>query len=214
MDRTRARTIGLTRRRAAAALAGLWAGLAAGPALAALSSRDRDTIAKADAYLNGITTMKGRFEQLAEQGLARGTFYMSRPGRLRFEYDPPAKIRFIVDGTWVGVDDMDLKVVNRYPLSSTPLKVLLSEGIDLARDTTIASVEELPGHTRITMRKDDGLAQGELTLVFSRPDFELQQWIIVDAQGTRTSVRLTDIEMGLDFPVSLFTLYDYGYEDR
>ncbi|NWG46949.1 MAG: outer membrane lipoprotein carrier protein LolA [Alphaproteobacteria bacterium] len=192
---------------------GTEAPLAADPAPAAgVSAEDRAALSRANAFLNDIGTLRGRFEQLSETGLARGTFYMSRPGKLRFEYDPPAQIRFIVDGTWVGIDDIELETVNRYPLSATPLKVLLAEDVDLGRDTEIVAIEHMPGQTRITLRKDDGAAQGELTLVFSRPDFELQQWVVTDAQGTRTSIRLAEVEHDVELSPSLFVIHDYSID--
>lgn len=177
-----------------------------------LGAEDAELVARASAYLNGITTLRGRFQQISEAGFFHGSYYIARPGRLRFEYDPPVPLLFVVDGTFVAIDDKELRTVNRYPLSATPLRILLAENVDLAAEARIALIERLPGQSRLTLIEDEGLAQGELTLVFEEPSFALSQWIILDAQGTRTTVRLESQEAGMSLDPNLFRLRDYGYE--
>ena len=177
------------------------------------SPEDEAIVRRANVALNAIKTMKGNFQQISEQGFSRGTFYLSRPGKLRFEYDN-APILFVVDGSWVSVDDKKLKVVNRYPLDSTPLRFLLKNEVDLARDTIVTLIERLPGQVRISLRDATNLSQGELTLVFNEASFDLEQWIVVDAQGTRTTIRLQNVETGMVLLPKLFVVVDYGYEGR
>lgn len=179
-----------------------------------LSLEDRLAIQRINAYVNKIGTMKGRFLQVSDTGgMAQGTFHLWRPGRLRFEYDPPAELLFIVDGTWVGVDDKRLRVVNRYPLRATPLHLLLKDQVDLVGETHIQAIERLPGQIRLSVSDKDGDAQGLLTLVFSDPGLELRQWIIVDAQGTRTTIALRDVERDMPLAPQLFFIHDYDRED-
>ena len=179
-----------------------------------LDPKARAIVARVNKALNGISKLRGRFLQQSEtSGQSQGTFYINRPGRLRFEYDPPSNLLFVVDGTWVGIDDKELQIVNRYPLNSTPLSLLLKEDINLLEDTTVTSVQQFPGQIRVTVKEEEGFAQGELTLIFAEPSMELRQWIVVDAQGTRTSVQLRQMENDIELKPELFVIYDYVYDE-
>lgn len=193
----------------------LWAGsgmrahAADKPALAPQDVADLDRVS---AYLNAITTATSEFTQFSQEGdMAEGMFYMSRPGRVRFEYTKPATLPAIVcDGTWVVLDNRSLKSVSRYPLSATPLSILLRENVDLASDTRIVAVERQPGILSVTARDDTGIAQGELTLVFRDPGLELRNWVVKDAQGYYTTVAVRGLRQGIKLDPALFKLPDYG----
>jgi outer membrane lipoprotein-sorting protein len=175
-----------------------------------LTRADIDDLSRIDDYLEGLTTLQGAFTQLSDTGgMATGTFYLRMPGRMRFEYDPPTKLRLIADGTWVAVDDMAMKVVNRYPINATPIALVLRREGKLADDPRITSVERLPGQLRVTAREEEGRVQGEITLIFSDPGLELRQWIIEDAQGARTTVMLREVQAGVRIDPALFIIRDY-----
>lgn len=164
--------------------------------------------------LNAITTMKGDFVQISETGgMATGSFYLRKPGRVRFEYDPPAQILFVADGRLISVEDKEMETVNSYPLSATPLKLLLDDDIDLTREAKIVEVFRQGGQLHVKARADDGLAEGELTMVFSEPDLELRQWVILDAQDVETTVALRNVEYGMKLSASLFRPTDYDFEN-
>jgi len=91
--------------------------------------------------------------------------------------------------------------------------LLLKEDINLMEDTTVTSVQQFPGHIRVTVKEEEGFAQGELTLIFAEPSMELRQWIVVDAQGTRTSVQLRQMENDIELKPELFVIYDYVYDE-
>ncbi len=169
----------------------------------------RETIDQISASINKISTLEGRFLQIAPNGsVDEGAFYMRRPGRLRFEYDDPNPNLIVADGTWVILENRDLKTVDRYPLRATPLKLLLKKQVDLAKDAMIVAVEQHPEALVITIRDDKDDAQGELSMVFSQPDFTLMQWVITDAQGLQTTVALRDIKQGTKINPALFVVRD------
>ncbi|MGF1455858.1 MAG: outer membrane lipoprotein carrier protein LolA [Alphaproteobacteria bacterium] len=169
-----------------------------------LSERDLTDLDRVSKYLNGIKTMQGRFFQVSDQGLGGGQFWMRKPGRLRFVYDPPATIELVADGTVVAVIDKQLETVNTYPLSATPLKVILARKIDLADDVDIISVERRDDRLFITAREDEGVAAGQITLIHEEPTLALRQWVIIDAQGVETTITLKDVKEGMKLPRSLF----------
>ena len=175
----------------------------------------KDTLDQINASINKISTLEGRFFQIAPNGsLDEGAFYMRRPGRLRFEYDDPNPNLIVADGTWVILENRDLKTVDRYPLRATPLKLLLKKNVDLAKDAHVVAVEQLEAALLVTVRDDKDDAQGELTLIFSQPDLTLVQWVITDAQGLQTSIALRDVKQGTKINPALFVVRDANPFDR
>lgn len=158
-------------------------------------------------YLNSIRTMRGGFTQIGPQGqIEQGKFYILKPGKMRFDYDPPVPTLVISDGISVAVYNTKLNTVNRYPLSSTPLNLLLSNHLDLKTSDAITNVQEQPGQLVVTAKSTDRRTTGNITIVFSVPGIELRQWTIVDAQGLPTTVSLTNAEQGVPLPESAFQI--------
>ncbi len=182
----------------------------------AFSAEDLDDLQRVNQYLNGLGFLTGRFVQISDTGggYAEGTFYMAERTRLRFEYDPPIPLTFISDGYFVGIDNSELETTSQYPIGVTPLRVLLRADVDLTSDANVTAVERLPGQLRIVASEDNGLAQGELTLIFSDPGLELRQWVIVDAQGHRTTVALQDVLEVDTLSRDLFRFTDYDIDRR
>jgi outer membrane lipoprotein-sorting protein len=174
----------------------------------ALSVDDIQDLDRVSAYLNDMKTLTGGFTQIDSRGqLAEGLFFLRRPGQARFEYTKPKTLGAIIaDGTWLLVQDTKLKTAQRYPLSSTPLSILLRKKVDLAGETRIVAVTREPGMLAVTARDDKGLAQGELTLVFTDPGLELRNWTIKDAQGGLTTVALRDVRRGVALDPKLFEI--------
>ncbi|WP_025897269.1 LolA family protein [Sneathiella glossodoripedis] len=184
-----------------------------GTKAAELSLDDQESVARVEAYLNEITTLKARFLQINAEGqYARGTVLINRPGRARFEYDPPAQILVVADGTWLVFHDKELEETNRIPLYSTPISVILKEKVELKGDVTVTSVEKDGGILRINIIDTDEPDQGGLTLVFTLAPFELRKWLVTDAQGSTTSVAISEVEEGLSFEPKLFVLTDPSYD--
>jgi outer membrane lipoprotein-sorting protein len=208
------RTFSLSKRRLlAGSFSALVFALAGGKAASAktnpaLSVDDIQDLDRVSAYLNDLKTLTGGFTQIDSRGqAAEGVFFLRRPGKARFEYTKPKTQGAIIsDGTWLLVQDTKLKTAQRYPLNSTPLSILLRKKVDLAGETRIVAVERAPGLIAVTARDDKGVAQGELTLVFSEPSLELRNWTIKDAQGGVTTVALRDVRRGVALDPKLFEI--------
>ncbi|MGH1350625.1 MAG: LolA family protein [Methyloligellaceae bacterium] len=148
-------------------------------------------------YFNAISFMEGGFIQTnPDNQKAKGHFYVKRPGKLRFDYSPPSKLRIVADGRWLSIEDHDLKTFDRYPLGSTPFKLLLAEKVDLLKDAKIVDISrgETVAIISVSDKEDD--SSGQLKLFFSIPELQLVQWIITDPQGLDTSIEIS--EMVLD----------------
>ena len=186
--------------------------LLAGPAFAApgtYKSADRAELDRVSAYLNSIKTMRGGFVQIDPNGdVDQGTFAISKPGRMRFEYRPPAPTLIVSDGATVAVSNTQLRTVDRYPLDQTPLDLILGDRIDLAGSHEIVGVARQQDAFIVKARSRGGRAQGNITLTFSEPDLELRQWTVIDNQGLSTTVALRDVQTGIEIPGSLFVLPD------
>lgn len=178
---------------------------------AEFSDAQRTDLARVSAYLNSIESAQGRFVQIGPDGaLDEGTFYLRKPGRVRFEYDDPNPNVVVSDGITIAVENSRLRTTDRYPLVESPLTLLLSVDIDLVSDERVVSISREPGALSFTVRQDQGLAQGEITLVFADTggSLELRQWEVVDAQGLRTLVALTALNEGVEIPARLFIIQD------
>jgi outer membrane lipoprotein-sorting protein len=198
----------MTRRRFIAGIAGIALSGAIGPFAPAQDTSARD-LARITNYLNGITTLEGNFIQIGPDGeLSEGLFYMRRPGRLRFEYEPPNPALVVADGTWVGVYDKRLNTLDRIPIGSTPLDILLSKRVDLRDSGAVQSIENQGGLMRVTAIDPDAPDQGSITMVFADNPLELRQWIVVDPQGLTTTVALSDLRSNVELDPKLFFIED------
>lgn len=169
---------------------------------------DREAaLAGINAALNSIDTLRSRFIQIAPDGSsAEGVFALSRPGRLRLDYDEPNPLRIIADGTTVAVEDRALETVDRIPLRSTPLWWLLKPEIDIAEDASIVSLEREFGFLYLTLRDRSDEMEGEIMFVFSEADHALREWFVTDALGEITRVSLTDVQSGVRLNPRIFTI--------
>lgn len=174
-------------------LLGVAAGLAAAPAFA--QTIDRAALARIETYLNGLRTLRARFLQVAQDGSsAQGTAWISRPGRMRFDYDPPEPLLLVASGGQVLMYDRELRQPTVVPASSTPLGLLLRPEIRLSGDITVTGMERTGGFLRISLHRTGAPAEGRLTLSFSENPLELRQWTVLDAQGRETRVTLYEID--------------------
>lgn len=202
---------------AAALLAG--SGLAASAALAVpptapsprhFSPTDTADLQRVTAYLNGLQSVEGNFVQLAADGRsARGTLYLKKPGRIRFEYDKPNPTLIVADGTTVAVENSDLHTTNRYPIGNTPLRLLLTN-VDLANDPHVVSVQHQPGVLAVTAEEKNGPAAGRVTMNFSDTGdtLQLSYWDVVDAKGQHTTVSVSGLHTVGELSPQLFAIND------
>lgn len=169
---------------------------------------DRDQVlAGINTYLNSVDTLQSRFIQIAPDGsFAEGDLALSRPGRLRLDYDEPNPLRIIADGTTVAVEDQALETIDRIPLRSTPLWWLLKPEIDIESDAAIVSMEREFGFLYLTLRDPSQEMEGEIMFVFAEPSYELREWYVTDALGEITRVSLTGMQSGMRLNPRLFVI--------
>jgi len=173
----------------------------------ALSAADKRDVARVQAYLNGITTVVSNFVQIAPNGgIAKGRLYVSRPGKMRVEYDPPVKILMVATGIFFIFWDGELKETTYLPQRSTPLSLLLKKHIDLTKDARITAVERRAGVLRLTLVPGDGDSGsgGALTLTFRNTPLALKQWTLRDPQGQMTRLALLNPRFGVAIPARKF----------
>ena len=174
-----------------------------------LSEADRAALDAISANLNGVATLKGGFVQIDPSGdVDQGAFYISKPGKMRFEYNPPSPTLIVADGHTIAVANRRLNTVDRYPLSETPLGLVLGDNIDLRHNAALFSVQHEQGAIVIGARTDNGMKRANISLVFSDPGYELRQWTVIDNQGLTTTVTLRDLVSGSALSPSLFLLPD------
>lgn len=150
-------------------------------------------LARVSAYFNSFALMEGRFVQIAPDGSqSEGVFFLSKPGKIRFHYSPPARLDVISDGSSVAVKDGKSNTQDMYPLSKTPLRYLLAGNIDLNSAQFVKNVAIAADLITVTIVEKGAFEQGTLSLIFDRKTYELRQWQITDAQGLTTSVAIFD----------------------
>ncbi len=170
-----------------------------------LTSDEKKIVSSVTKYLNGFRNMEGYFVQIGPYGkYTSGRFFLSRPGRVRFEYEPPSPLMIVADGTWVSVENRKLKTSEHYPLSATPLKVILADKIDLLKDADITKVFQDEKYVTLTLKDKGSTEQGELTLVFEATQMVIKEWIVVDGQGFQTRIAVSDMVTGIKQDPNLF----------
>lgn len=202
-----------TARRAVLALmaAGLGAAALAGApavAFAAASGSGMDAAQKIADHFAGIRTMRGEFVQFGPKGQQTGgKFFIQRPGKIRFNYDGKSGFKVISDGDSVVLENPRMKTMDLYPLSKTPLKLLLADRIDLSGDK-VKSVKQDDDLTTIQLADKSVFGNAKITLMFDPQSYELRQWTITDAQGKDTTVMIFNVQQGVAVDDSLFKI-DY-----
>ena len=161
-----------------------------------LDAAQRAQVAKISTYLSGLSTLVGNFVQVAPNGKKdTGEFYMQKPGKVRFTFDEPSPIDFISDGGSLVVRDRKLATQDVYPLSQTPLRYLLSDRIDLMKDTNVVSVSSDDVFITVTIEEKQALiGTSRLTLMVGAKDNQLKQWTITDPQGYDTTIAVYNLD--------------------
>lgn len=181
-----------------------------------ISDEDILAVASAERAINAIRSAQGRFVQFASNGeSAEGSLFIQRPGKLRFEYDPPNPIMILADGTWVMQVDRELEEVAHQRLKRSVMYFLLEDYVDFTKGINLIDVERLVDTTMITIERQGYEDQGYLTLFVDPQNAALQGWQTLDKQGERVTVQLQSMTYGVDQPETLFTLpRGYGRDER
>jgi outer membrane lipoprotein-sorting protein len=182
--------------------------LATAPAAAAtLSDADKADLDRVSAYLNSIHTMRGSFLQVGPEGdVAQGQFFLVKPGRIRFQYDPPAPMLIVSDGRTVAVQNLKLNTVDRYPISQTPLDLISGDDIDLRHNSDITGVIHQQDALIVKAHSGNFGVHADIAFTFAEPTLELRQWVVVDNQGLATTLALRNAQIGVEIPPSEFIL--------
>ena len=181
---------------------------AAKPAAASELSLDQISL-----YLNGLQTAEATFTQVNDDGtLATGKLFIKRPGRMRFEYNPPEDLLVMAGGGQIGIFDgkSNLGKAERYPLNRTPLNVILERNVDLARRNMVVGKTFDGTATTVIAQDPENPEYGRIALKFTGNPIELRQWIVTDGQGATTTVILGGMDRGQDLSA---TLFDITYEE-
>ena len=185
-------------------------GANAAEAAATLTPADRADLGRIEAYLNSLKTLHARFIQVAPNGLvSRGQAWLERPGRMRFQYDPPSPLLLVAGHGRVVFHDSALNQTSDIPLSRTPLGILLADNIRLSGEVTVTDITRSEGQIQVSLTRTAAPADGSLILTFVDNPLTLRQWTVIDAQRQQTRVTLYDITLGGEFDQRLFS-FDIG----
>jgi outer membrane lipoprotein-sorting protein len=171
-------------------------GPAARPETSAFDPAQRALAERVSTYLSSVQVLSGNFVQRGADGRqSKGHFYIHKPGKVRFEYDPPVPIQIISDGTHVVVRDTKLATQDPIPLSQTPLRFLLADRINLLRDTNVVGIYADDMFVTIVIdEKHPLVGTNRLMMMFGAKDFQLKQWIVTDPQGYDTTVAVSELD--------------------
>lgn len=184
-------------------LAPLLVALTALPAMAQQLS-----LSEISSYLNSLTTLEADFTQInADQTISTGVIKINRPGRARFEYNPPDETLVIAGGQQLAVFDGKSNTgPEQYPLRETPLNLILAANVDLNRSGMVVG-HSYDGTATIVVAQDpDHPEYGNIKLMFTGKPVELRQWVITDGSGSETAVILGDVRTGMSYPTATFSI--------
>ncbi len=183
------------------------------PIQQALAMKGRDAsvedITRAEQYLQDLKSAKARFVQTTHDGSQMvGTFYLQRPGKLRFEYDPPIKNFIVADGLFIYFYDAELEEQTNAPIKATLANFFLRKNFTLSDDLIVKEAKHAGGLLQIKVVKAEEPEAGSITFGFSEKPFELKKWRVLDAQGMITEVELFYLKNNVKHDKSLFMYVD------
>lgn len=164
-----------------------------------------ETVNQLNQYLSTLQSVKGEFVQIGPDGaVANGTFAIRKPGKMNFSYEPPTPIRILSDGFWVAVENKKLKTRDRYPLSKTPLSLLVKNNIRLEKSSYVKNIHETDHVVHVTAYNPEKKEQGNIKFIFTKEPFALREWVVTDAQGLKTTVTILNIIKDIKLDNELF----------
>jgi outer membrane lipoprotein-sorting protein len=162
----------------------------------AFDAKQRALADKVSAYLSSVRQLQGKFVQVGPDGSkSEGEFFLQKPGKVRFDYNPPNPIEMIADGQSVVVRDRKLATQDLYPLSQTPLRFLLADRIDLMRDTNLVGVYADDVFVTVVIEERQIIAgTHRVMMMFGAQDYQLRQWTVTDPQGYDSTVAVYNLD--------------------
>jgi outer membrane lipoprotein-sorting protein len=173
-------------------------------------AKQRALVNRVSAYLTSVQVLTGNFVQIGPDGRrTTGHLFIQKPGKVRFEYDPPSPIDIIADGTQVVVRDRQLATQDLYPLSQTPLRFLLADHIDLLQDTNVVGITADDTYVSVMIEEKQAfIGTNRLLMMFDSKDFKLKQWTVTDVQGFDTTIAVSNLDTSKRPDPNLFK-FDY-----
>ncbi len=173
---------------------------------AVLDAKQIEALKKVSLYFNDLKQLKGNFIQTgADNKRMRGKFFIKQPGRFRFEYGFGSKLLIISDGTYLSIQDLDLKTDDKVELDRTPFRMLLRKDVDFLRDANVGEVQEVEDLIIVSLSDKSPDAPGKIRLFLSKkPQLELKEWVTTDAQGGDTRIEISDHNKTDDISMDLF----------
>lgn len=181
-------------------------------AMALPAAAEKLSLSQISSYFNGFRTAQGEFTQINDDGtISTGRLYIKRPGRVRFEYDPPERTLVVADGDTVGVVDPKSNTgPEGYPLHRTPLKIILANQVDLTRERMVTGHDSDGKTTTVRAQDPEHPEYGSIDLVFTADPVQLRQWIVNDDSGSKTTVVLGDMQTGMQLANDRFVIPGIG----
>lgn len=181
---------------------------------AGFTPEQRALATRVSAYLSSLQSLTGNFVQVGpDGGRTTGEFFIQKPGKVRFEYDAPSRIAIVADGSSVIVRDKKLATQDLFPLSQTPLRFLLSDRIDLLRDTNLVRVTSDDIYVSVAIEENQPLiGKSRLLLMIGAKDFQLKQWTVTDPQGYDTTVAVYNLDPSKKLDPGLFKIDYTNYQ--
>lgn len=169
-------------------------------------AKQDEVVRRINDYFNGIVHLQGTFLQVdANNQRTKGKFYVQRPGRVRFDYALPSSLRIVADGKFIAIEDLDLKTIDKYPLESTPFRLLLASDVDLFRDARIVSVQDAADSLTVEVEDKSEDASGRIRLSFEKSQpMRLKEWVITDQQGLDTRITVANLVEGKELSTDFF----------
>ena len=174
-----------------------------GPAFA-----QQSVIDDVNEYLTNLQSATARFTQRsAGGGSVSGTFYMEKPGKMRFEYDAPYPALIVADGLTLAIFDLKSnRGPQRYPQSSTPLSLLTRKNVSVTQSKFVRMIETKGGRIHVTMFDPEAPKNGTMRMIFRRNPMELVEWVIVDSSGSESTVKLDKLDKNTELDSRLFSI--------
>lgn len=170
-----------------------------------LTPQQTEAVGQISNFINGFKTLQGEFTQTGPKGtVSRGIFYLQKPGKMRFEYASPNPFVIVSDGNWVTIKNRSKDKADQYPLSQTPLRLVLSERVNIAKEAKILAVEDTDSSITVTLEDRKNIVPGQLILVYDKASNALQQWVVIDGKGRKTTVALQNLVPGVEPDPELF----------
>ncbi len=174
-------------------------------AAVSLNGEQQQAVRQISEFINSFQSMKCAFNQVSPKGiLTTGTLYISKPGKLRFDYSAPNPLLIVADGRWLTIKDRQRERGDQFPLSATPLRLVVSPQIDLLAETDVIAFDSRDGLTSVSLQDRKDSVGGYITLIFDQKLKQLTQWTVVDSKDRRTTVQLSHLEYGGKFDPKLF----------